>query len=172
MNIAGIVYVIGSGMAMYMRTVTATLIGQNKMLEAKKIAKMCWILCLCVSVTAGIIFISIPEQISSIYTNLDSVKETFVPMIQIGALTAVMLGMGACVATLLRVTGKACQLSMLMGMDQVIIFDGLSALFLYYFKMPAYTVVWGFFTGYTISIVVGTTMIFMFDWTKIPRVEK
>lgn len=172
MNIAGIVYVVGSGCAMYMRTLTSTLVGKNKMLEARKYAKMCWLLCLCFSVTAGIIFGCIPEQISCIYTNLDSVKETLVPMIRIGALTTVMLGMGACVATLLRVTGKACQLSVLMGIDQVIIFDGLSALFLYYYGLPAYTVVWAFFTGYTISIVVGTTMIFMFDWNKIPRVEK
>lgn len=172
MNIAGIIYVIGSGMSMYMRTVTSLLIGQNKMMEAKKIAKMCWLLCLCFSVTAGIILFSIPEQISCIYTTLDSVKDTLIPMIRIGGVVTVWLGMGACVATLLRVTGKACQLSVLMGMDQVIIFDGLSALFLYYFNLPAYTVVWAFFTGYTISIFVGTSMIFLFDWNRIPRVEK
>jgi len=172
MNIVGIVYVIGSGMAMYMRTVTSTLVGQNKMLEAKKFAKMCWILCLCFSVTVGIIFFSIPDKISCIYTNLAAVKETLIPMIRIGGATSVMTGMGACVATLLRVTGKACQLSVLMGIDQVIIFDGLSALFLYYFHLPAYTVVYAFLTGYTISIVVGTTLIFTFDWARIPRVEK
>merc|ERR1712048_60562 len=172
MNIAGVVYVIGSGMAMYMRTVTSTLIEQNKMLEAKKFAKMCWILSLCFSVTFGIIFGTIPDKLSCIYTTLPAVKDTLIPMIRIGGLTTVMLGMGACVATLLRVTGKACILSVLMGIDQVIIFDGLSALFLYYFHLPAYTVVWAFFTGYTISITVGTTLIFMFDWRRIPRVEK
>merc|ERR1711884_3002 len=172
MNLAGIMYVVGSGMAMCMRTLTSTLIGQSKMLEAKKYGKMSWCICLVFSITAGIILVSIPDKLCNIYSTLEEVHETLIPMIRIGGGTAVMLGMGACVATLLRVTGKSCFLSVLMGIDQVIIFDGLSALFLYYFHWPAYTVVWAFFTGYTISIVVGTTVIFMFDWRKIPRVEK
>merc|ERR1711981_1011091 len=46
MNLAGIMYVIGSGMAMCMRTLTSVRLGENKMMEAKKYGKMCWCLCL------------------------------------------------------------------------------------------------------------------------------
>ena len=172
MNITGMMYVIGSGMAMCMRTETAVRLGNNKMLEAKKYAKMCWLCCMVFSIIAGTVLISIPDKIATIYTTLDSVKEVLIPMIRIGGVTTFMLGMGACVATLLRVIGKSCFLSVLMGIDQVLIFDGLSALFLYYYDLPAYTVVYAFLTGYTISIVVGTTMIFTYNWKKIPRVDK
>jgi Na+-driven multidrug efflux pump len=172
MNVSGIVYVIGSGMAMCMRTITALKIGQNKMLEAKKLGKMCWILTLCYSITVGVTLMCIPEKVSTIYTNLESVKVTLVPMIFYGGITAIMLGMGACVATLLRVIGKSCFLSVLMGVDQVLIFDGFSAWFLYGLGLPAYSVIFGFMIGYTISIVVGSSMVFWFNWEKIPRVDK
>ena len=172
MNVSGMVYVIGSGMAMCMRTMTATMIGQNKMLEAKKFGKMCWLLCLVFSVSAGITLVSIPETVASIYTNLPAVSKILSPMIFYGGFVAVFLGMGACVATLLRVVGKSCFLSVLMGVDQVLIFDGLSAIFLYCWGLPAETVVLAFLVGYSISIVVGTTVVFLFDWSKIPRVEK
>jgi len=172
MNVSGIVYVIGSGMAMCMRTMTALKLGQGRMAEAKKIGQMCWCLTLMYSLCIGITLMSIPEKISTIYTNLESVKETLVPMIFWGGLCAIMLGMGACVATLLRVVGKSCFLSVLMGVDQVLIFDGLSALFLYGWGWPAYTVVFAFMTGYTISIVVGSLVIFLFNWERIPKIDK
>ena len=172
MNISGLGFVIGSGMSMCMRTICATKIGENKNQEAKKYGKMCYILIMAVAITFGTCLSVFASSFASIYTNIPEVQEYLIPMIRIDGFVIWFSGIGACVATLLRVAGKACILSMLMGFNNLIVFDGLSFLFLYYFKLGPVSVMYSFLIEYCISILVGSFIVFKFDWRKIPKANK
>lgn len=172
MNICGIGYVLGSGMAMYMRTITSTLIGQEKMLEAKKFGKMCWVLNFLYCVVHAILLITCASGVSNVYTNIDDVKIYLIPMIRLAGVVQIFCGMGATCATLLRVVGKACILSVINAVDQILIWDSISALGLYVWGMGPNVVMWGFICGYCLTIVIGTTVAFKFNWNRIPRVDK
>ena len=93
-------------------------------------------------------------------------------MIHVLAFVTCMTGCGPCIATLLRVTGNACSLSTIYAIDNILVFDGLSALFLFYFKFGPVSVVYAYLTGYTLSVLIGTFIIFRYDWRKIPKVDK
>ena len=93
-------------------------------------------------------------------------------MVRVIGLVTVLTATSPCIATLLRVVDKALLLTLIYAIDNVIVFDGLSFVFLYIFGFGPVSVVWAYFIGYLITIIVASVIIFRFDWRRIPTVDK
>lgn len=167
MNVDCIIWACGFGLGNTTRTLTGISIGEGRQAQAKKYAIMSLCYTFMYSITMCIILIFTRHWITAFFTDIEGISVKLESMLLMEGFIAIFSGAGSVNSTLLRVIGKSWVYSLLMIVDQILLWDGLSSIFLFVIGDTTNGVLYASLCAWTITITTGCCFIIFYDWNKV-----
>ena len=182
MNIYSIIFSIGLGLANTTRTKTGIALGEGKKIEARKFALTGLIYAIMFSISLSvshsfikkkIFLIVFRNKVAAFYTPVNETFEVLNFMQLFESFNCIFSATNATISTILRIIGKSFQYSFIMIFDQILIWDGLSILFLFVFSLGGAYVMQSSSIAISITATLTQCIIIRFDWnTIVTLIEK
>ena len=166
-NVSCITWCIGFGMANTTRTITGHYIGDRKIQKARLYSRYCQLLSFTVSLIMFIVIITCRYSICYIFTKVPQVEKYLLYMLIFSAFNAIPEIMMGINGTLMRIIGKAGLASIINTIDQIILWDGCTAIFIYVSRISGTSVMYGAIISIYITFILNIYIQARFDWNTI-----
>ena len=171
MNFFSTIWSIGFGFANTIRTVVGLELGKREINKAKNLSLMGLIYTFAYSFTLCFLLNYFRHEITSFYTTDEKAYKELYLMFTWEGVNCIFNGSNASFSTILRIIGKTKEYSFLMLLNQFVIWDSLSAFFLFVLKWKGNCVVLANAMTLPITIGICCVLIYKFNWENIELFE-